>query len=599
MLLIYYLKRASIILRKGGVRPLISILKYRLLSRGLNDNNHYQSWIDNTEKPYLKSENYIEKISAFSKKPKISILMPVYNVDPKILEEAIESVRSQWYENWELCLYDDASTNQETVDYLKKLKKSEDLDEIKIKFGKENENISGATNEAFSKSTGEYVMLADNDDVLRPHALYEIVKLINEKGPQDLIYFDEDKLDKFGQRIEPWFKPGFSPELLYSMMYPTHAVYSRGIFEKAGKMRKGYEGSQDYDLCLRVVELTDKVEHIPWVLYSWRKVEGSTADDIKGKTYAIDAAKNALVDALKRRGLNGQVKNDHYPFVTELKPKSSNAKIDIIIPTKDNLKYLKPLVESIQQKTAHTNYQVTIINNNSKEEKTLRYFEEVSKLDRVRVLDYSKKFNYSAINNFGADNSDADFFLFLNNDMKVLTEGWLEKLLAWAEQEEIGAVGCKLLYPDRTVQHAGVVLGVGGIANHAYYKLPEANQFYYNQLHSIKNYLAVTGACLMIGKEKFMSVGGFEESLPFSFNDVDFCLKLREEGLRNLYLPNVELNHFESKSRDPRVLPHEDEYMKMKWARYVQHDPYYNSHLNRDLTRGHMFGVSSSTDEIS
>ncbi|MBD3351652.1 MAG: glycosyltransferase, partial [Candidatus Lokiarchaeota archaeon] len=400
-------------------------------------------------------------------------------------------------------------------------------------------------------------------------------------------------LDKFGQRIEPWFKPNFSPELMWSMMYPTHAVYSRTIFEKAGKMRTGYEGSQDYDLCLRVMELTDKIHHIPWVLYSWRKVEGSTADNIKGKSYAIDAAKRAISGASERRGLKGKIANDFYPFVIEMESRKKNAIIEIIIPTKDNLKYLKRCINSILEKTRWIDYQIIIIDNNSRAEETLDYLDSLKNNPKFKVLKYKEEFNFSAINNFAASKSNADFLLFLNNDTKVITEGWLEKLVAWAEQKDIGAVGCKLLYPDRTVQHAGIILGVGGVANHAYYKMPEANQFYFNHLHAIKNYMAVTGACLMVEKKKFDEIGGFNTSLPHSYNDVELCLELYEKDYRNVYIPFVELIHYESKSRDPKVTPNEDVYMQKRWGKYIKNDPYYNPNLNKDLTKGPAFSLSS------
>ncbi len=588
----YYFTRSIKILEKEGIKGLSKRVFHKLMGRSAypDQNKLYENWLNQIEKPYLENESQkgkpfdsARKTSlAQGKQPKISILMPVYNVDPKILEEAIESVKAQWYPNWELCLYDDCSTNLATVDYLKKLNtQSSKLKALELQFGEVNLNISGATNKAYEMSSGDYLMLMDNDDMLRPNALYEIVKAINEHDNLDLIYFDEDKLDKFGSRIEPWFKPDFSPELMWSMMYPTHAVYSRKIFEKAGKMRIGFEGSQDYDLALRVMELTDKIHHIPWVLYNWRKVEGSTAENISGKSYAITSAKQALKEAMKRRGFEGEIQNDFYPFIPVFKMQS-NPTVEIIIPIKDKIKLLQNCLESIWEKTTYSNYSITVINNNSQEEKTLKYLESIKK--KVQVLDYPKEYNFSAINNFAVSKSTADYVLFLNNDTKIITENWLEGLLMWASQKEIGAVGAKLLYPDHTVQHAGILVGVGGVANHAYYRQPEENNFYFNHLHCVRNYLAVTGACMMVSREKFNKVGGFEEKLPLAFNDVDLGLKLHEKGLRNVYTPYVELIHFESKSRDPKVTKNEDQFMHDKWDKYIKNDPYYNPNLTRDIS---------------
>ncbi|MBN1331472.1 glycosyltransferase family 2 protein [Candidatus Dojkabacteria bacterium] len=580
----YYFERSKEVLKNEGILGLLKRAagKLKRLSIYPDQNKLYATWIENVEKVYLSGEDFRKQISEFKKSPKISILMPVYNVDSQILKEAVASVMSQWYENWELCLYDDASTNQNTIKYLEELQANDRTGKLKIKFGEENQNISGATNEAFAISSGEYLMLMDNDDILHSHALYEIVKLLNKKGDQDLVYFDEDKLDKFGTRIEPWFKPDFSPELMWSMMYPTHAVYSREIFEKSGKMRKGYEGSQDYDLCLRVMELTERIEHIPWVLYSWRKVEGSTASDIKGKSYAIDSAKKALRDALGRRGLKGEIIHDFYPFLPVLEVAGSPS-IEIIIPIKDKIELLKTCLESIWENTSYNNYSVTVVDNNSELEETKEYLGQIK--DKVRVLDYPHEYNFSAINNFAAKQSRADYILFLNNDTKVVNSDWLSGLLMWAQQKEIGAVGCKLLCPDRKVQHAGILLGVGGVANHAYYRQPEENNFYFNQLHCVRNYLAVTGACMMLSKAKFDEVGGFNEELPLAFNDVDLCLKLYEKGYRNVYTPYVELYHYESKSRDPQVSEYEDKYMQGKWSGFINNDPYYNPNLNKDLNK--------------
>jgi len=380
------------------------------------------------------------------------------------------------------------------------------------------------------------------------------------------------------------------------MNYPTHAVYKREIFEQAGKLKKGYEGSQDYDLILRVAELTKNIERVPLVLYSWRKVIGSTAENISGKSYAIESARRSLMDALRRRGLKGEIHHNFYPFKTKIKIKN-NLTVDIIIPMKDKVELLENLIISIKKRTIYPPDLVNLIilDNNSEEEKTKNYLRELEsdKKLNVKIQIYNKEFNFAAVNNFGVEKSKGEYLLFLNNDTEIITKGWLTELLSWTQQKEIGAVGCKLLYKNRDVQHAGIVLGVGGVAHHAYYRLSEENDFYFNHLHCVRNYLAVTGACLMVSREKFVGAGAFNEDLPAAFNDVDLCLKLFEKGYRNVYTPHCEIFHYESRTRDPKVEGWEDEYMKRRWGNFIKNDPFYNPNLNRDLNKGRMFSVKA------
>jgi O-antigen biosynthesis protein len=607
----YYLERSVEVLENEGVISFIkrASLKMLGLSGKIPDQNRlYAKWIKNIEQPYLESEKRLVKsnLKKWKTLPKISILMPVYNVPEKVLFEAVESVKSQWYKDWELCLYDDCSTNEETKHALDELEKyigkTSKAEVIKIKRGEKNLNISGATNEAFKISSGEYVMLMDNDDLLRPHALYEAVKVLNEGSHQkestkhdqkfDLIYFDEDKLDKFGQRIEPFFKPDFSPELMWSMMYPTHAIFSRSIFNKAGKMRKGYEGSQDYDLVLRVMEITSEIYHIPKVLYSWRKIPGSTAEKIGSKSYAITSAQKGLTDALQRRGLNGKIDNDFYPFDVKLKAQKKSS-IEIIIPTKDGYKLLKRCIDSINLHTHLDNVLITVIDHESKDKKTINYLSLLTHNSQIptKVINYSGNFNFAKINNFAVSRSTADFLLFLNNDTEVITDNWIELLLGWAEQKNIACVSPRLLYPNKRVQHAGIILGAGGIANHAYYRMRKDTNFYFSNLHCVRNYSALTAACMLIGREKFLEVGGFNQELPASYNDVDLCLELTKKGYRHVYIPYLDVIHYESMSRNPDVKKWEDEYMAKKWNGAIDNDPYYNINLTRDLIKRPTFSL--------
>lgn len=541
--------------------------------------DRYHEWIKHSERSF--SYGFTPKST-----PLISILMPVYNVKEEYLREAISSIVKQSYPNWEVCMVDDASSVPYIKPLLKELAASDER--IKIAFSEENQHISLTTNKAFDISTGEYLLLMDNDDVLSPDALLSIVKKLEEFPDADLIYFDEDKLDIQGDRVEPYFKPSPSPEMLLEMMYPTHALFSRGVFERAGKLRKGYEGSQDYDLVLRVFDITDKIHHIPNILYHWRKVPGSTAESSTYKPYVIDTAKKALKEALIRKGLSGRILGDQYPFKCDIEIENLPS-IEIIIPTKDKLEYLKRAVDSIIAKSSYPNYSITIVNNNSVEKETLDYFDNIQK-QNIRVLPYPGSFNYSAINNFAVEKSQSEYIIFLNNDTQVLSEKWIEELLIWSQIDKIGAVGCKLLYPDRRVQHAGVIMGLGPdlldanrpVAGHAFLFDDEGEQRQFNQLNHVQNVAAVTAACLMIKRSLFLSVGGFdEENLAVAYNDVDLCLRLYEDGFRNIYTPYAKLIHYESITRDKVAAEAETKYMYKKWGKYIDRDPYYNPNFGK------------------
>ncbi|WKZ30856.1 MAG: glycosyltransferase family 2 protein [Candidatus Dojkabacteria bacterium] len=542
----------------------------------------YKDWVNEVE-----SKN--TQVAAVAQDIKISILMPVYNVSPNYLVEAVDSIKTQSYTNWELCIVDDASTNSEIPPLIEKLEAEDER--VKVQFSPVNRHISETTNTAFDLSTGSYLLLMDNDDLIAPGALEELVVGIEANPGADLIYFDEDKLDVSGARVEPFFKPGPSPEFLLSMMYPTHALYSRDIFEKAGKLRKGYEGSQDYDLCLRVFDLTDKIYHIPKILYHWRKIPGSTADSVEHKPYVIAAAKRSITESFERKGYKAEVIGDNYPFKANIEIKG-NPQVDIIIPTKDKKGLLSRCVESIIEKSSYGNLKIHIVDNNSEEEETLEYLEEIQERDnRVKVAEYSKPFNFSAINNWAVKQSVADYILFLNNDTEVIEPRWIEEMLMWAQMEKIGAVGAKLLFPDHTIQHAGVILGLGPdvndghrpVAAHAFYKEREGSPRAFNQMNLVRNYSAVTGACMMIKRTKFDEVGGFdEENLKVNYNDVDLCLKLLQAGYRNVYTAHARLFHHESASRIKEPPKMETEFMRDKWKKYIENDPYYNPNFARN-----------------
>ncbi|MCX6752832.1 MAG: glycosyltransferase [Candidatus Nomurabacteria bacterium] len=557
-------------------------------------NKDYDIWIYNNEN--LNISEIKKEINNLNYRPKISIITPVYNVEPRWLDKCINSVLNQYYENWELCLYDDASTNKDT---LKCLKKWEDFDpRIKILFGKENKNISLASNEALKIATGEFIALLDNDDELSLNAFYENIKVLNINKDIDFIYSDEDKLELNGKRSDPFFKPDWSIDLLLSEMYTCHlSLYRKSIIDNIGGFRKGFEGSQDYDLVLRFIEKTNssKIFHISKILYHWRKVVGSTAGSINAKSYANEAAKKALNEYFERNNIRGDF--SYGKFKGSYRGKREilgNPKVSIIIPFRDEVQVLKNCVSSILEITSYKNYEVILVDNNSKEKETSSYLESLNKIENINILKYEKEFNFSAINNFAVNFVKSEYILFLNNDTEVIEGEWLSSMLEHIQRKEVGAVGAKLLYFNDTIQHAGVVLGLG-IASHPFKKYNLNSHGYAGFLDVIRNYSAVTGACLLTKKSLFLEVGGFDEvNLPIAYNDVDFCLKLRQKNYLIVYTPYSILYHYESLSRGfdedlkfknpekyKRVL-FERNYMENKWKEVIEKDTYYNINLTKE-----------------
>ena len=546
------------------------------------DVTKYNLWLDENKK-----EIEYKKLKY---QPLISVLVPVYNVKGKYLRECIESVLRQSYENYELCLVDDASTDEETLAILKEY---EDNEKVKIKYRKTNGHISKATNDALKMAKGEFVALMDNDDMLTKDALYRIVENLNQNKKLDLIYSDEDKLNKNGTRCYPHFKPDWSPETLMSLNYICHLVVIRtDLVREVGGFKVGLEGAQDHDLLLKVTEKTNKIYHIPEVLYHWRMIEGSTALDLDNKDYASDKGKIAIEDALKRRGLKGTVEKDpistYYRVIYKL---DKEPKVSIIIPTKDLADTTEACLKSIYNKTTYQNFEVIVVNNRSEEKKTLDLFERYKKkYKNFRVVDADMEFNYSKINNLAVKKAKGKVVVLLNNDTEIITPEWLEMLVGYAVQPQIGAVGAKLLYPDNTVQHVGVVLGMGGVAGHSHLGEKRDDPGMYGRTRVPYDVGAVTAACLCIEKKKFEEVGGLEEKgLKVAFNDIDFNIKLLEKGYRNVILPMVELYHYESKSRGTDLTPgkkerfqSEVEFMQKKWGDKLLHDKYYNPNYSLD-----------------
>jgi O-antigen biosynthesis protein len=544
-------------------------------------NTQFKSWLQQHELRPADIERMRGKLKTFIHTPLITIIIPVYNTEEVWLRRAIQSVRAQVYEKWEICIVDDASTKSHVKPILDEYAASDPR--IRVRQLSKKRGITGASCEALAMATGEFVGLLDHDDELTPDALWEVASWLNRIPDLDLLYSDEDKLTADGARVEPFFKPDWSPDLLLSMNYITHfAVFRRSLLEAIGGFRLGYEGAQDYDLLLRVTERTDRIAHAPKILYHWRMSFSSAASSSGAKSYASESGVRAIEDALKRRG--------HEASVQVLSPGRYRARykihksplVSIIIPTKDQVRLLDQCVASIEEKTSYHPYEIIIIDNNSIDSETIHYLDSLS--DKHRVLRYSQPFNFSAINNFGADQAKGEHLLFLNDDTQVIGGEWLAALVEQAQRPEVGAVGAKLLYPDNRIQHAGVTVGICGGAGHAFRKLPNNRTAYFDLADLTRNCSAVTAACMMVPRKVFNGVGGFDEELKVVYNDVDLCLRIRQQGYLILYTPFAVLYHFESATRGRLRPTKEEELFNRRWGDAIRlRDPYYNPSLT--LTR--------------
>ena len=528
-------------------------------------------------------------VATFVKKPLISLVMPVFNVDPQWLQAAIKSVEGQLYENWELCIVDDSSSREETISYLKSLRHPR----IKIRYLEKNRNISGATNEAIRFANGEYLAFMDNDDELTPDALYEMVKAINEYDA-DLIYSDEDFIDLDGSYTDPHFKPDFSPDLLLSHNYITHFVVAKKkLLEDSGLLNSRYDGAQDHELLLRLTEDAVQIHHIQKVLYHWRRSETSTSFSPDAKPGALISARMALQDSLERRNIDAEVIDEKEPFFYRVKRRIKGTPlVSIVIPFRDKPDLLKTCVNSILDHSTWENFEIVAVSNNSRSSETFNLIHQLEeKSQRFHCVEFNEEFNFSRIVNFGVSQSSGEYLVILNNDIEVISWDWIEAMLEQAQRKEVGAVGAKLLYPNNTIQHAGIIIGLGGYAGHSH-KLCRVNSpGYFNLLQAIHNVSAVTGACLMISRSKFDAINGFDETnFKIAYNDVDFCLRLREQGLLNVFTPYAELYHHESISRGyedteekQQRFSGEKERLKARHASILeQGDPYYNPNLTHD-----------------
>ena len=559
----------------------------------------YGTWVRRFDTLTLdQTVTYRAKIESLAgpQRPLISVVMPVYNTPGKWLVKAIESVRAQLYPHWELCIADDASTAPHIRTVLQDYVRRDDR--IKVVHRENNGHISAASNSALELATGEFTALLDHDDELAQHALAEVVFAINAQPALEFVYSDEDKIDELGRRFDPYFKPDWNPDLLLGQNYTCHlSAFRTARLRAIGGFREGYEGSQDWDLTLRAVTGLDSsiIHHIPRVLYHWRAIPGSTALVIDEKdNYPFIAAQKALTDHLARTQIDGElvsVAGYHWRLKRTLP--NPAPKVSIIIPTRNAESLLRLTISSIMGKTTYPTFEVIVVNNRSDDPATLRYFEELRGIG-IRVIDFDAPFNFSALNNFAAKHATGALLAFLNNDLEVISPDWLDEMVAQAWRPEIGAVGALLYYPDDTVQHAGAILGLtgpagkDGVAGHAFKGFKRGAEGQRNRLRLVQNYSAVTAACLVIRSEVFNAVGGFNErELAVAFNDIDFCLRVRKAGFRNLWTPFAEFYHHESASRGLENTPEklarfasEVGYMRRTWGPLLDSDPAYNLNLS-------------------
>ena len=546
----------------------------------------YEAWLarHKVDKRTLRRQKH----AAFAQKPLISIVIPLYCTPLPYLKELLESVRRQSYENWQLCLAD-GSPDDKVKEFIEKHYGREKR--IVYRKLEENGGISVNTNEAVALAAGEYLMLCDHDDTLEPDALYEIVKAINDTGA-DVLYTDEDKVSMDGRHyFDPNFKPDFNLFRLRENNYICHIfVVKKSLTDETGLLRSEFDGAQDFDFILRCCEKAQKITHIPKVLYHWRCHMDSTAADPSSKAYAYEAGRKAVREHYQRLGIDAKVEMTERPgwYRSHVKVQG-NPLISVIIPNKDHTDDLELCLFSMKRKSTYRNYEILIVENNSEKEETFEYYRKLpDRYPKARVLTWEKEFNYSAINNFAAKEAKGEYLLFLNNDVEILTPDWMEEMLQNCQQENVAAVGAKLYYPDDTIQHAGVVLGLGGIAGHIMCRASKEDPGYFGRMISVQEISAVTAACMMVKKSDFDAVGGLDETFQVAFNDIDLCMKFRAAGKKIIFTPYAELYHYESKSRGLEDTPEKqfrfDKEVKRfqeKWAQQLEMgDPYYSPNLS-------------------
>ncbi len=580
-------------LRRKGVRAFFQRVSDVLFG---SETVSYDKW--RRRYGVTKRELSEQRVTHFAFEPKISIVVPLYRTPEDFLRQMVSSVKSQTYRNWELVLSDGSGTDQLTP-LLQELSSKDDRIRVLPNEGRRL-SIAENTNAAVSAATGEYFIFGDHDDLFSPDALFSCVQVLNDRPETELIYSDEDKVDAKGKRyFEPHFKPDYSPDLLTSMNYFCHLVLvKRQLFLKAGSFDPAFDGAQDYDFVLRCTEQTDpeKIVHIPKILYHWRSYGDSTSENPESKRYAFEAGQRAVASHFERLGIDAVVTEGVYPglydttYAIKKKDNGELPLISILIPNKDHIADLKNCIRSIESKSDYRNYEYIIIENNSTEQETFEAYRELeAEIPNLHVVKYpeTSEFNYSAINNFGAKYAKGDYYLLLNNDTEIINPDCLSQMLGCCQRPEVGIVGALLFYGDDTIQHAGVVLGFGGIAGHAFIGQKRGDNGYFSRILCAQNYSAVTAACMMVKASVYREVGGMTEELKVAFNDIDFCMKVRETGKLVVYTPHAQLYHYESKTRGLEDTPEKIERFNREIAIFLDRwgdrveagDPYYNPNL--------------------
>lgn len=587
----FILRQRSRLKNCGNLKGVLAKLRYKKIERKAMKGYGTESFPSQEEALRQRQEK-------FSRMVKISILVPLYNTPQDFFREMIQSVLDQTYENWELCFADGSDAEHSYVgELVKEYQEQDGSGRILYKKLIKNEGIAGNTNQCLAMATGEYIGLFDHDDILHPSVLYEYVKVINEKQA-DYIYCDETtfRSGDINKMLTMHFKPDYAVDNLRANNYICHfSVFARKLLDGTELFRTQFDGSQDHDMILRLTDRAEHVVHVPKLLYYWRSHPGSVASDISAKPYAVQSAKGAVADHLRRHGFEHFQITSTRAFETIFKIRYQilgSPMISIIIPNKDHVGDLSRCIDSITEKSTYENYEIIVVENNSTQQETFAYYEKLKENHKVRLVTYKGDFNYSAVNNLGASCARGEYLLLLNNDTQVITVNWIEELLMYAQREDVGAVGAKLYYEDRTIQHAGVVLALGAhrTAGHSHYGQHRDNLGYMGRLCYAQNVSAVTGACLLVRKSLFEKVGGLDEDFAVSLNDVDFCLKLRELGYLNVFTPFAELYHFESKSRGlddsgerAQRYNRESERFRSKWKKVLEEgDPYYNPNFSLD-----------------
>lgn len=578
----YNIQKGFRYLKHYGLREFL----VRLSERMEPEEVPYGPWFEK----HKASREQLEKQRArkWDRTPLLSIVVPAYRTPEEFLEQMMDSLLAQSYENWELCIANGSPEDDRMQKVLREYTKKDSR--IRVKNLEENLGIAGNTNAALAMASGEFVGLLDHDDLLAPNALYEVADRIVADEQTDVLYTDEDKVTTdLKEHFQPHFKPDFSIDLLRSNNYICHFfVVRRTLLEKTGGFRREFDGAQDYDFIFRCTEAAEKIVHIPEVLYHWRTHKESTADNPVSKMYAFEAGKRAIESHLERCREQGVVSHTKdMGFYRVDYPVQGSPLVSVVIPNKDHSDMLMRCVNSIKEKTTWKNYEIIIAENNSVQKETFDCYQKLQEDSRIRVITWEGEFNYSAINNFAVREARGEYLLFLNNDVEVISEGWMTFMLGNCQREEAGIVGAKLYYPDDTIQHAGTIIGIGGIAGHAFLNMPRSRTGYLHKASIQLNVSAVTAACMMMKRSVFESLQGFEERLSVAFNDVDLCLRTVQAGYLVVYLPWAQLYHYESRSRGAedseekiRRFQGEIEFMRSRWIGLLKSgDPYYNKNL--------------------